>query len=76
MRTIKMSKANINKSKCECSDPGCKHVKMLHNYYGLSSQCDKKADVQLFRSDMEDRAGVLFCDECASDAMESGVFNS
>lgn len=54
------------KVNCECTDPGCPACR---------GKCDKRATMCLLRVDMEDRTGVLFCDKCGSDAMESGVFS-
>ena len=54
---------------CECSDSGCKaHLGAPH--------CSRPIAETLYRSDMEDNTGVAFCAECASDAMESGVFGT
>lgn len=50
---------------CECSDPGCP---------SCSGQCSADATQLLIRVDMDDETGTLFCDDCAADAMESGVF--
>lgn len=54
-----------SKIKCECSDPGCP---MCHG------KCGHDADCIAFRSDMEDRTGTPMCDDCAEDALQSGVF--
>lgn len=53
---------------CECSDPGCK------NHPGKSVCGVARGVVNLRRVDMEDATGTMFCDECADDAFESGVF--
>jgi hypothetical protein len=37
-------------------------------------KCHEQACVTLYRVDMEDRTGTDFCEQCAADAMESGVF--
>lgn len=50
---------------CECSDGGC---------LCCHGQCSNQSTVVLYRIDMEDKSGVAFCDGCADDAMESGVF--
>lgn len=52
---------------CECSDRGCP----CHNG---SEECAKRATCCLIRVDMHDETGTLFCEECATDAMESGLF--
>ena len=53
-------------NRCECSDPGCP---CCHG------KCDRKAVVNLYRVDMDDETGICFCDGCANDAAESGVFS-
>jgi hypothetical protein len=50
---------------CEDSDTGCHHC---------AGRCTRSASVILYRRDMEDATGSLFCDPCAEDAMESGCF--
>jgi hypothetical protein len=54
--------------KCECSDSGC-HA---HPYKPI---CDQTGTTVLFRVDMEDHTGTLFCEDCAADAMELGYFS-
>ncbi len=56
---------------CQCSDKGCPHANMFAGYVGCSS---KNASITLYRVDMNDRDGTLFCAICAADAMESGLF--
>ena len=51
---------------CECSDPGCPAC------LGL---CGKSAVMTLYRIDMQDLTGTDFCEDCANDAMESGLFS-
>ncbi|MBM3791780.1 MAG: hypothetical protein FJW35_15715 [Acidobacteria bacterium] len=50
---------------CEDADPACP---VCHG------RCKRPYDVVLYRTDMEDRTGTRFCDECADDALESGLF--
>ena len=52
---------------CECADPGCNECGGL---------CEKDGAVRLYRVDMDDATGVLFCEPCAADALASGVFTS
>lgn len=59
--------ARRNLGQCECSDPGCPKCK---------GQCTRKATMTLYRVDMEDRSGTVFCTPCAEDAMESGLFDT
>ena len=51
---------------CECADHECPHHK--------GSDCEAPATEHLHRIDMEDITGVLFCEACYEDALESGVF--
>src|SRR5579884_1554567 len=62
-----MLTGDIAMRKCECSDSGCpeKHG---------SAQCGKPATITLYRCDMDDETGTRFCDACAVDANNSGVF--
>jgi len=56
--------------KCECSDAGCPAHKG-------KSECPSIGRTQtVYRIDMEDRTGSRMCPKCASDAMESGLFDS
>lgn len=55
------------KRSCEYGDPGCP----VHRGSG---KCTKAARVTLRRIDMEDRSGTKMWRECASDALDSGVF--
>jgi hypothetical protein len=58
--------AMLGDDRCECVDTGCPA--------NHSNQCPNIATVTLWRVDMEDITGTRFCDECADDAMESGLF--
>jgi len=53
---------------CMCSDPDCP----IHR--GMR-QCMHEATCTAYRVDMSDESGTLMCDECANDAMKSGLFN-
>jgi hypothetical protein len=56
---------------CECSDPGCP----IAGKHKDSAECGQPATMRLRRIDMEDGLTAFdFCDECGSDALESGVF--
>lgn len=57
----------MTKMQCECSDPGCK------GHEG-KSECTRNACVMLRRIDFVDRPKCYFCEVCAEDAHESGVF--
>lgn len=50
---------------CCCCDPGCPSCKGI---------CASIATVYLDRVDYAEPGCMPFCDECADDAMESGVF--
>jgi hypothetical protein len=52
---------------CECADPGCPVHKGVDH-------CQMFAVMRLFREDMLDLTGVLFCQKCGEDALASGVF--
>lgn len=56
-----------SKDRCECADPGC-HV------HAGESKCRRPGADVLFRVDMDDVTGTMFCAPCAEDAQESGVF--
>ena len=58
--------------RCECFDTGDNHL--INNSGRDGLQCTRKASVTLWRIDMEDITGTRFCDACAEDAMEAGVF--
>lgn len=62
-------KTTRNPDPCECADPGCAHHKG-------ASTCPKPHTGArlLFRVDMDDRTGTVFCDACADDALDSGLF--
>lgn len=55
--------------KCQCGDSDCREHKG-------SSTCENEAAHIMYRIDMEDRNGTPMCEECASDAFESGLFES
>ena len=52
---------------CQCADLGCP---VCHG------SCNNPGDVVLYRVDMEDEAGTVFCADCAADAMDSGLFTT
>ena len=54
-----------NYNLCECSDKQCPACK---------GKCKRIARTVLYRVDMEDVTGTAFCNMCADDAMESGLF--
>lgn len=53
--------------KCECSDKGCQ----VHEG---RAKCYNEAKLIVSRIDMNDWSGTPMCEECAKDALESGVF--
>ena len=58
-----------SQSLCECADSGCP----MH----LGTDCDSSESENLtilYRVDMTDYTGTRFCDGCADDAFESGLF--
>ena len=56
--------------RCECVDANDGHPHGL----GDNRQCTRKAISTLWRVDTEDVNGTRFCDECAGDAMGSGLY--
>ena len=52
------------KAKCECADQAC----------CCDGTCESAPVVTLYRIDMEDHTGTLFCERCGDDALESGLF--
>jgi hypothetical protein len=52
---------------CDCCDPGCP----VHKD---KSGCTNQATVTVRRLDFEDQPIYWFCDGCAQDALDSGVF--
>lgn len=54
-------------NRCQCADPLCPVC---------AGKCHNRATETLYRVDMEDETGTAFCDACASDAYDSGLFNS
>ncbi len=54
---------------CECADAECFHPAEPGN-----AQCARQATHILYRCDLEDHAGTAFCEDCAEDALDSGVF--
>lgn len=52
--------------RCECSDPGCPVCR---------GKCADVATMELERADMSN-ARVCMCDDCASDALDSGIFST
>ena len=52
---------------CQCADPLCPVC---------TGKCHNRATETLYRVDMEDETGTAFCYACASDAYDSGLFNS
>lgn len=53
---------------CQCADPGCP----VHEGESI---CIRHAKQRLFRVDTFLDEGTLFCEQCADDAMESGLFD-
>ncbi len=53
--------------KCECADFACPAHKGQRACSRVASSC-------LVRVDMHDETGTQLCQECAEDAMDSGLF--
>lgn len=54
-------------SKCQCVDNLCP-------IHGLAL-CHNEGVITLYRVDMIDNTGTLFCEECGEDAMMCGLFD-
>ena len=61
-----MPSASENDVLCECSDCQCGHC---------AGRCVETADYTLYRVDMADYTGTAFCEGCAADAIESGLYS-
>ena len=57
----------MQNARCQCADPGCP---------ACNGSCKRGQSVILYRVDMEDTSGTGFCEACAADAHESGLFDS
>jgi hypothetical protein len=55
--------------KCGCSDSGCSAHKD-------KPACTEEAKTILYRIDLDDEYGTAFCDKCAKDALDSGVYTN
>lgn len=55
--------------RCECYDENCHGLYVNDNF-----RCDNQAICTLYRIDMTDSTGTDFCEACANDAMESGLY--
>lgn len=58
---------NNDKDICGCADKNCP----VHKGFDY---CENEATLVLNRVDMLDNLGTIFCEDCAKDAMESGLF--
>lgn len=56
---------------CQCYDQGCP----AHTGVGYCREETYPKNV-LYRVDMTDESGTVFCPECLQDALESGLFTS
>jgi hypothetical protein len=52
---------------CGCHDQNCEASHL--------GQCDNEGTERLYRVDMYDNEGTLFCEDCADDAVDSGIFS-
>ena len=57
----------LGDSKCECCDSLCPA-------HDGQNECSQVGSTMLYRVDMEDNSGTIFCDDCANDATMSGLF--
>jgi hypothetical protein len=56
---------------CECTDPGCPAHLGAHTCREVTYPRNV-----LFRVDMQDQSGTVFCHECMADALDSGLYSS
>lgn len=72
--TSTAAEREARKVPCACADHGCS----THVGHDCSVRVDPRDDdgsMTLFRVDMaDDWTGTLFCEACASDALNSGLF--
>ena len=61
--------ASAEALECECADKKCP----VH--HSDRNQCGQPGIEVLHRIDCDDMCGVVFCEPCAQDAMDSGVFS-
>lgn len=52
---------------CECCDLGCREHEKIN-------QCTNPAKIEIERIDMIDSGSMVFCNICADDVFESGLF--
>lgn len=57
----------MRNARCNCTDPGCP---------ACNGSCKRGQSVILYRVDMDDEGGTGFCEACAEDAYESGLFQT
>ncbi len=50
---------------CECYEDACLHCE---------GECDRLGTVRLFEKDSDDQTGILLCEGCSKDALESGEY--
>lgn len=53
-------------SPCECADPACP---------ACHGRCRNAGRVLLYRIDMADETGTLFCEPCADDAASTALYH-
>lgn len=53
---------------CECTDPSCTHP------IDDDLRCLRQAIVILHRVDIHDHSGNAFCESCAEEALDGGMF--
>lgn len=74
-----MSTRRTKRERCECEDTADGHPVRTEERNENRARCLNLVSTlaePLYRVDMDDESGTLFCEHCAEDAMESGVFTS
>lgn len=64
----------MSEATCQCADGGC-HTPLPDARWPLCGRPIGDGG-RLWRSDMQDLTGTLFCEHCWLDAVQSGVFTN
>lgn len=62
------------RAQCECYDAQCPVGHDGKRTSSVSTRCYQRANVLLYRVDMIDASGTAFCQWCADDCYDSGLF--
>ena len=69
-----MEVTTMDDKQCQCVDAGCV---VTHGPWSRDRQfpCLGPVTCTLYRVDIDDAEGTRFCERCADDAMDSGLFS-